>query len=59
MAAEASRPLPVATSSSIMQGATTLDPLRWWDKPAKYQRSPIDDKEIDHINSGGAERIFQ
>ena len=57
-AAKACRPLPVA--SSVLHGATSpLDPLHWSDKPAQYQRSLIDDQEIDHINSGGADRLFQ
>ena len=34
-------------------------PYEWWEKPEKYAKPRLDDKEIDLINSGGADAIFQ
>ena len=33
-------------------------PLEWWQRPAKYSREVLDDKEIEQINSGGADKTF-
>ena len=32
--------------------------LEWWQRPSKYARNVIDDKEIETINAGGADIIF-
>ena len=32
--------------------------LEWWQKPDKYSRQPIDQREMDVINGGGADILF-
>ena len=47
-------------SSNVAPEVTPAQPavFEWWQKPNKYSRSNIDEKEIDLINSGGADLIF-
>ena len=33
--------------------------LEWWQKPQKFARKPLDDQEIEVINGGGADVVFQ
>ena len=33
--------------------------LEWWEKPMKYNKRGLDDREMEVINSGGADEIFQ
>ena len=33
--------------------------LEWWEKPIKYNKRGLDDREMEVINSGGADEIFQ
>ena len=33
--------------------------LEWWERPERFARQDVDTNEIDQINSGGAEKIFQ
>ena len=41
----------------IQETASTA--LEWWEKPTKYYPEPLDETEIDQINSGGASRLYQ
>ena len=43
-------PSGVANSSAV---------LEWWERPERFARQDVDSNEIDQINSGGAEKIFQ
>jgi len=43
-------PSGVANSSAV---------LEWWERPERFARQDVDTNEIDQINSGGAEKIFQ
>ena len=33
--------------------------LEWWQRPEKFARKPLDDQEIEVINGGGADVVFQ
>ena len=33
--------------------------LEWWQRPQKFSRKPLDDQEIEVINGGGADVVFQ
>lgn len=33
--------------------------LEWWQTPDKFKRRSVDELEIDLINSGGADRVYQ
>ena len=33
--------------------------LEWWQRPQKFARKPLDDQEIEVINGGGADVVFQ
>ena len=33
--------------------------LEWWQKPQKFRREPLGDQEIEVINGGGADVVFQ
>jgi hypothetical protein len=46
---------PVPSTPSISWSATPIS-LEWWETPAKYKRSQIDQDECDIINSGGREK---
>ena len=33
--------------------------LEWWQRPEKFARKPLDEQEIEVINGGGADVVFQ
>ena len=33
--------------------------FEWWQKPQQFARKPLDDQEIEVINGGGADVVFQ
>ena len=45
---------PAAASASPSGGV-----LEWWQRPEKFARKPLDDQEIEVINGGGADVVFQ
>ena len=47
---------PISTQSVESQSSSVLE---WWQIPSQYRRHGIDVNEIDQINSGGADQIFQ
>jgi len=54
LAASGQQAAAVAASAPTPGGA-----LEWYQIPARYRRAPIDDQEMDVINFGGADKIFQ
>ena len=42
--------------NTVVSQPTTFE---WWERPEKYSRPSLDDKEIELINSGGAEVTYQ
>jgi len=43
---------------SNIEEAAVSNVLEWWQRPKKFDRQGLDADEIDNINSGGAENIF-
>ena len=50
-------------SFAVAHGADAVSPsggvLEWWQRPEKFGRKALDQQEIDVINGGGADVIFQ
>eukprot|EP00088_Acartia_fossae_P063277 TRINITY_DN76_c5_g1_i3.p1 TRINITY_DN76_c5_g1~~TRINITY_DN76_c5_g1_i3.p1 ORF type:complete len:137 (+),score=27.85 TRINITY_DN76_c5_g1_i3:48-458(+) len=49
---------PVMTANATPAARGESGVLEWYELPARYRRTPIDDKEMDAINQGGADMIY-
>jgi len=59
-AAVHANPSAAAEASSSAGWKTTQFPVReWWDTPPKFKRREVDDLEIDIINGGGCDQLYQ
>ena len=49
---------PAATEPSKWQ-SDKIQNLEWWQTPLKFKKRDVDIVEIDQINSGGADNLYQ
>ena len=59
VASEASGSLQQASDAAPTGFNAAGGVLEWWQKPPKFARQPLDDQEIEVINGGGADVVFQ
>ena len=49
----------VATPQTPSKKADQIQNLDWWQTPLKFKRRDVDNLEVDVINSGGADKLYQ
>ena len=59
MAPVVSTPQAPAAPSKKGQAAAQIQNLDWWQTPLKFKRRNVDNLEVDVINSGGADKLYQ
>jgi len=47
------------TNDNLVGATQAPAVLEWWERPVRFGRQDVDTNEIEQINSGGAEKIFQ
>merc|ERR1712037_762658 len=50
---------PMAPAASSKKWQSDQINLEWWQTPLKYKRRDVDTLEVDSINSGGADKLYQ
>ena len=52
-------PQAPAAPSKKGQAPAQIQNLDWWQTPLKFKRRDVDNLEVDVINSGGADKLYQ
>ena len=47
------------TPAAPSKKADQIQNLDWWQTPLKFKRRDVDNLEVDVINSGGADKLYQ
>jgi hypothetical protein len=47
------------TPAAPSKKADKIQNLDWWQTPLKFKRRDVDNLEVDVINSGGADKLYQ
>ena len=55
----AATPQTPAAPSKKGQAPAQIQNLDWWQTPLKFKRRDVDNLEVDVINSGGADKLYQ
>jgi len=58
-AAEAAPAAAALAGSSNVWKATQMPVREWYDTPTRFKRRQVDDLEIDLINGGGCDKLYQ
>ena len=51
--------MPKATAETSKWQSDQIHNLEWWQTPLKFKKRDVDILEIDQINSGGADNLYQ